>query len=30
MAEKALDAARAQGAQTLEDLLRQGLKALAK
>ena len=30
MAEKALDAARAQGAKTLEDLLRQGLKALAK
>jgi Holliday junction DNA helicase RuvA len=30
MAEKALDAARAQGAATLEDLLRQSLKALAK
>jgi Holliday junction DNA helicase RuvA len=30
LAEKALDAARAQGAHTLEDLLRQGLKALAK
>jgi Holliday junction DNA helicase RuvA len=30
MAEKALDAARAQGAQTLEDLLRQSLKALAR
>jgi Holliday junction DNA helicase RuvA len=30
MAEKALDAAQAQGAGTLEDLLRQSLKALAK
>jgi Holliday junction DNA helicase RuvA len=30
LAEKALDAARAQGAATLEDLLRQSLKALAK
>ena len=30
MAEKALDAARAQGADTLETLLRQSLKALAK
>jgi Holliday junction DNA helicase RuvA len=30
MAEKALDAAKTQGADTLEDLLRQSLKALAK
>jgi Holliday junction DNA helicase RuvA len=30
LAEKALDAARAQGAASLEDLLRQSLKALAK
>jgi holliday junction DNA helicase RuvA len=30
LAEKALDKARAQGAHTLEDLLRQGLKYLAK
>jgi hypothetical protein len=30
MAEKALDAAQAQGAGTLEDLLRQSLKVLAK
>jgi Holliday junction DNA helicase RuvA len=30
MAEKALDAVKAQGADTLEDLLRQSLKALAK
>jgi len=30
LAEKALDAARAQGADSLEDLLRQSLKALAK
>jgi len=30
MAEKALEAARAQGADTLEDLLRQSLKALAR
>jgi hypothetical protein len=30
MAEKALDVARSQGGQTLEELLRQSLKALAR